>query len=387
MAAFEYFSRSQNVRYRGESGTASARPWPPLGAFAANSTWGPFEVPPAASAPKRGNMLQCGTYGNVPLQDRNTMSKPPHSTTRWLTGAAATAAAGVAAAFYNRFRTKQAEAETPPVGSFIEAEGAKLHYLRRGSGPCIVLLHGNGVMLQDWLASGVFDELAKNHDVIAFDRPGFGYSSRPRSIVWTPQAQAAALASALKQLGVEEATVVGHSFGTLVALALGLNHALLVSRLVLLGGYYFPTARPDLVMNAGPAVPIVGDLMRHTISPIAGRAMMPGVEKILFSPAPVDAKWKQNFPVNMVTRPSQVRATAADAAMAIPAAASLSKRYKDLTLPTTILAGAGDKIVRYEGQSRRLHETLSNSQFVRVDDVGHMIHYSARDTVLKALIS
>lgn len=313
------------------------------------------------------------------------MTKPPHPSSRWITGAAVTAAAGIAAAIYNRSRTKQAEAETPPVGSFVEAEGVKLHYLRRGSGPCIVLLHGNGVMLQDWLASGVFDELAKDYDVIAFDRPGFGYSSRPRSVLWTPQAQAAALASALEQLGVNDATVVGHSFGTLVALAMGLDHSQVVSRLVLLGGYYFPTARPDLVMNAGPAVPIVGDVMRHTISPIAGRAMMPGVEKILFSPAPVDAKWKQSFPVDMVTRPSQVRATAADAAMAIPAAASLSKRYGDLTIPTTIIAGAGDKIVRFEGQSRRLHDALPNSQFIRIENVGHMVHYSARNTVLEAI--
>jgi pimeloyl-ACP methyl ester carboxylesterase len=125
--------------------------------------------------------------------------------------------------------------------------------------------------------------------------------------------------------------------------------------------------------------------MRHTISPIAGRAMMPGVEKILFSPAPVDAKWKHSFPVDMVTRPSQVRATAADAAMAIPAAASLSKRYGDLAIPTTILAGAGDKIVRFEGQSRRLHDVLPDSQFIRIEDVGHMVHYSARRTVLEAI--
>ena len=52
------------------------------------------------------------------------------------------------------------------------------------------------------------------HDVIAFDRPGFGYSERPRTVLWTAQAQAALLARALGQLGIDKATVVGHSFGT-----------------------------------------------------------------------------------------------------------------------------------------------------------------------------
>jgi len=313
------------------------------------------------------------------------MSNLSNSSRNWIIGGVVLTAASVAAAIYNAKRTKQAETETPPVGSFIEAGGVSLHYLRRGSGPSIVLLHGNGVMLQDWLVSGLFDELAKTHDVIAFDRPGFGYSSRPRSVIWTPQRQADSIADALRQLGIAKATVVGHSFGTLVALAMGIEHPEAVSRLVLLGGYYFPTARPDLVLNAGPAVPLIGDLLRHTVSPIAGKAMMPGVEKVLFSPAPVARAWTQYFPTNMVVRPSQVRATAADAAMAIPAAASLSKHYADLTIPTTIVAGSGDKIVRYEGQSRRLNETLPDSRFIRVEGVGHMVHYSARNTVLEAI--
>ena len=96
------------------------------------------------------------------------------STNPWLIGAAVATAAGIASTVFNRQKTKQAEAETPPIGSFVEVNGVRLHYLRRGTGPCIVLLHGNGVMLQDWLASGLLDELAKSHDVIAFDRPGFG---------------------------------------------------------------------------------------------------------------------------------------------------------------------------------------------------------------------
>lgn len=331
-------------------------------------------------------MLHRSTFVRLSLRKTAHMANTSSTSAQgWIAGVAVATVAGVAAAVYNRGKTKQAEAQTPRAGSFIGVDGTRLHYVRAGSGPRIVLLHGNGVMLQDWLASGVFDELRKTHEVIAFDRPGFGYSERPRSIIWTPQTQAAALAKALKQLEFTGATVVGHSFGTLVALAMGLDHPEVLSRLVLLGGYYFPTARPDLVLNAGPAIPIVGDIMRHTISPIAGRAMMPGVEKVLFSPAPVSPDWKENFPTNMVVRPSQVRATAADAAMAIPAATTLSKRYASLTVPTTIIAGEGDKIVRYEGQSKRLHETVTGSEFVLIEGVGHMVHYSAREAVLSAI--
>src|SRR5580658_1004417 len=96
-----------------------------------------------------------------------------------------------------------AERANPPSGRFVHTRGVKLHYLERGAGPPVVLLHGNGVSALDWAVSGVLDGLAVDHRVIAFDRPGFGYSERPRDKTWTPLEQAELLHAALMQLGVE----------------------------------------------------------------------------------------------------------------------------------------------------------------------------------------
>src|SRR4051812_40267633 len=96
--------------------------------------------------------------------------------------------AGLAAAWLAvRQKTAAAERSHPPEGKFIEVDGVRLHYLERGSGPALVLLHGNGVMAQDFQLSGLIDKLAQTHYVIAFDRPGFGYSDRPSSTDWTPE--------------------------------------------------------------------------------------------------------------------------------------------------------------------------------------------------------
>jgi hypothetical protein len=43
-----------------------------------------------------------------------------------------------------------AERKNPPIGRFHHVDGVKLHYLERGQGEPIVLLHGNGVMIQDF---------------------------------------------------------------------------------------------------------------------------------------------------------------------------------------------------------------------------------------------
>src|SRR4051812_4928690 len=164
---------------------------------------------------------------------------------------ASTVALGATALFI-RARARKAEREHPPHGHFLDVDGVRLHYVERGHGPPIVLLHGNGAMIEDYEISGVLDLAADDHRVLAFDRPGFGYSSRPRNRIWTPAAQAELVHRALQRLGVDRPIVVGHSWGTLVALALALEHPKDVRGLVLLSGYYFPTARADVVLLSPP---------------------------------------------------------------------------------------------------------------------------------------
>lgn len=304
---------------------------------------------------------------------------------KWGAGAAAVGAALGGAALVNRANARQAERDNPPLGKFVTVDGVELHYLERGSGEALVLLHGNGVMIEDWIVSGLFDELAKTHRVIAFDRPGFGHSERPRSRIWTAGAQAALIAGALKEIGVEKPIVVGHSFGSMVATAMALDHAESVSRLVLIGGYYFPSARADALLMSPPAIPVVGDVMRYTVSPLLGAAMLPKLNDKIFDPAPVPDGWVEEFPFEMTLRPSQIRAEAAEAAIMVPAAAAMAPRLGEIDLPVTIIAGEGDAVVTMESQSVRLHELLPNSRLKAIEGAGHMVHHTARDQVAAAI--
>ena len=159
--------------------------------------------------------------------------------------------------------SKLAEHRNPPIGKFIECDGVRLHYIDRGdpAAPSVVLFHGNGSMLQDFMISGLVDLLAHNNRVVCFDRPGFGHSQRPRFRIWDASAQAALFVKALNQLGVRDPVVLGHSWGTLVAIALSLRKDYPIRGLVLVSGYYFPTSRWDVWLMSGPAIPILGDLL------------------------------------------------------------------------------------------------------------------------------
>ena len=259
------------------------------------------------------------------------------------------------------------------------------HYIEQGQGDPVVLIHGNGTLIQDFTVSGLVDGLSGHHRVIVFDRPGFGYSTRPRSRIWTPLAQAEVLQKALDQLGVEQPVVLGHSWGTLVAVALALQFPSRVRGLVLTSGYYFPTARLDVPLLSPPAIPVIGDIMRYTVSPLPGRLLLPRIIRRLFEPAPVPERFDRLFPKEMMLRPSQLRAAAADTALMIPAATELQVRYRELKMPTVIVTGADDKIADVGRQSERLCKTIPQSRFVALPGLGHMVHHLAPDEVMKAV--
>ena len=277
------------------------------------------------------------------------------------------------------------ERRHPPTGSFVEVDGVRLHYIERGSGPPVVLLHGNGAVADDFVISGVFDLLAQNHRVIAIDRPGFGHSGRPGWRYWNASAQAMLIHDALRRIGVRRPVLVGHSWGTLVALSMALDNRLDTGGVVLMSGYYTPTVRGDVPVMALPAVPLLGDLLRYTIWPAVGWLTAGGTYRMLFSPLPVTAAFKACFPLGLSLRPSQLKAAAADATTMVPDAAALASRHHTLGVPTVILAGTGDRIVDFERQSQRLARRIGHATLMPINGAGHMVHHVAPERVVEAV--
>ncbi|MTE00268.1 alpha/beta fold hydrolase [Paracoccus sp. YIM 132242] len=294
-------------------------------------------------------------------------------------------AAGLAiAAVVNHRLARKAEQDNPPAGSFLTVKGVRLHYVERGSGEPVVLLHGNGSMIQDFESSGLVDLAARKYRVIVLDRPGYGHSDRPRNTIWTPGAQADLIHDALERLGVTRATVLGHSWGCSVAVALADRYPALVSGLVLASGYHYPTARLDVVGMAAPAVPIVGDVIRYTVSPILSRLIWPILMRKIFGPQAVPEKFA-GFPKAMAVRPSQIRASAAESALMIPDALVARDAYPRLGMPVAIITGAEDRLVDPDRQSARLHGDIPHSSFRRIPGAGHMIHQTATEAVMSAI--
>src|SRR3954451_5034749 len=140
-----------------------------------------------------------------------------------------------------------------------------------------------------------------------------------------------------------------------------------------------------VVLSSPNAVPVIGDALRHTISPPLSRLLLPGGIRAMFAPAPVPEHFDRLFPKELMLRPLQLRASAEDAALMTPAVMELEQHYRELKLPVVILTGGDDQIADVGRQSERLHQEISQSELIVLPGLGHMVHHLAPNQVINAI--
>jgi 2-hydroxymuconate-semialdehyde hydrolase len=135
---------------------------------------------------------------------------------------------------YSRRETRRYESlalsEVEKPGHVVSIDGVGVHYLEAGEGPPLILIHGLGA--STFTFQRVFPELARRFRVVALDLKGFGFSDRPEGD-YTLTAQAHLVRQLMDRLGIERASVLGHSMGGAVAMRLALAYPERVERLIL----------------------------------------------------------------------------------------------------------------------------------------------------------
>lgn len=306
----------------------------------------------------------------------------------WAVALGAMAALGASAWYVNRQRTR-VEAENPPTGHFVEVDGVRLHYTRHGdpAAPPLVLLHGMGMMGQEMEMSGLVERAARQYHVFVFDRPGYGHSTRPSGRLYTPDEQARLFLQALTLLGVHRPVVLAHSWATLVAVAMAEQAPSELKGLVLVGGYYTPAPRFDVLINSLPALPLLGPLMANTLSPLLSRAIWGPTMWRVFSPgdSAVRRDFNARYPKWMTLRPLSIQTAAAEAAMLIPSSVVQRARHSRLQVPVVLVAGEHDRLITSGWHSKRVQDRLPQSRLHIVPGAGHMVHHTDPDAVFDAV--
>jgi pimeloyl-ACP methyl ester carboxylesterase len=251
-----------------------------------------------------------------------------------------------------------------------------LHVVQAGRGPDLVLVHGALTTHHDWLA-GPAPALARSHRVTLVDRPGHGLSDRPR-FAGTPRDQARQIADGLDALGMSAATIIAHSFGGLVALALAEQRPERVTALVLAAPLAFPEPRLlEHLFLAPRSAPLVGPILSRIAGSLSlDRQMLDYVQRQMFAPAAIPPGWKEGFPCDQVLDPDCLVAEGEDAAAILPLAPAGLIDLARIDVPVRILTGSRDRIVANERQGKQLARLLRSATLTEIEGAGHMLHHS-----------
>ena len=290
----------------------------------------------------------------------------------------------VGAAGCGQFAQQQAERDFPPLGSFVEVEGLKLHYIEKGEGVPVLLLHGASGNVRDWQLS-IFDQVAAKHRAIAFDRPGHGYSERPKERGYDPRVQARLIHAAMKKLGLEKPVIVGHSWSGAMALAYALQYPEDTGGILFLSGVSHPWPG-GVGLNAEIASqPVIGSLFVNTLVPVAAPFVVDGAIAANFAPNPVPEGYGEKVGIALFTRPANYQANAEDLTNLKAMVAEMAPSYSQITAPLIIMTGDQDNTIWPHIHSVKLKEKLPGAEYIVLKDTGHMPHHARPAEVLAAI--
>lgn len=283
-----------------------------------------------------------------------------------------------------------AEARWPPVGQFVEVDGTRVHYVQKGTGPDVVLIHGAGGNLRDFTFSLV-DRLARDYRVTAFDRPGLGYTGRTRpglsrpfnAEAESPQAQAALLAAAAQRIGLSEPVVLGHSFGGAVAMAWGLDHP--AAALVIVSGAIMPwpggLGAQYTVMGSSVGGAVLPPVLTAFVQPMNTQ----GVVSSIFEPQPVPDGYLAHVGPGLSLRRETLRANARQVNNLRPHLVTMAARYPQLDLPVELIHGDIDTIVGLKIHAEQALPILPDAKLTVLEGIGHMPHHAREGAVVEAI--
>jgi pimeloyl-ACP methyl ester carboxylesterase len=145
---------------------------------------------------------------------------------------------------------------------YADVNGLELYWERYGDGPPLVLLHG-GMLTIDLNFATLIPTLAATHTVIGVEQQGHGRTANTDREITYPHL-ASDVVGLLDHLGIEQATVLGHSMGGAVALELAVSHPDRVNAIVPMSASVRPDGlHPDLsdpsTYETSPIMPTAED--------------------------------------------------------------------------------------------------------------------------------
>jgi pimeloyl-ACP methyl ester carboxylesterase len=266
----------------------------------------------------------------------------------------------------------------------ISLHGRRVIYRIAGSGPAVVLIHGMLNSSSHWQAVAL--DLARDHTVVAPDLIGHGDSAAPRGD-YSLGAHAASIRDLLAAIGIDRASIVGHSLGGGVAMQFFYQFPQRVERLVLISSGGLGQEVSPLLRSA--ALPGTSALLSLIIQPrvlngladagrrLRERAIDSGVylQAIARALRPLESAEARHAFLHTLRSVIDVRGQRVSAT---------DRLYLLETMPTMIVWGERDNTIPL-AHGRRAHEAIPDSFFRTLPRAAHFPHLEDPDGLARLL--
>jgi pimeloyl-ACP methyl ester carboxylesterase len=247
----------------------------------------------------------------------------------------------------------------------VEIDGQPLHYLRAGSGPPLLLLHG--------LLGGAFcwrlnvDAFSRRRTIFAVDLPGLGACDAPKHLDCSMTAQAQRVLSLLKQLKLENVDVVGSSWGGAIAMFVAAQSRRVRSMVLA------APVNPWSDFGAGRIGFFKGRLggaLLQVAWPFSRPVHRIGVERMYGDPRRVPAGTIEGYSAQ-VMQPGRVHSILNSLRNWEDDVNALSQAIPRITAPSLLIWGTRDSAVDLRS-AEQLRRALPASELALIEGAGHL---------------
>jgi pimeloyl-ACP methyl ester carboxylesterase len=289
------------------------------------------------------------------------------------------ALAGGALVAFTSWLARRAQAAVPPLGTFLDLEGSRIHHVDVGPAavlspersPAVVMIHGLGGTMRSFTYA-LRDDLKEQFRVVALDRPGSGYSTRPDDRAGVTH-QADQIASFIARKNLRRPLVVGHSFGGAIALALALDYPGSVGALALIAPLTHPQSTiPEPFRFVAIHSPMLRWLAAWTLAAPLGIIRRNEMLEAIFGPDPVPEDFGTRGGGLLGFRPVSFYSMSTDLVALGEELTNLSKRYGRLEVPVGILFGSADRILDPRLHGFPMADKVDGLHLEVIEGGGHM---------------
>jgi pimeloyl-ACP methyl ester carboxylesterase len=268
---------------------------------------------------------------------------------------------------------------------FADSDGIRIHYVTRGSGPLVVLIHGIPGFWYDW--RNQMPALARHFQVVAIDQRGFNQSDQPEGVEnYAIEKLVGDVDAVVKHFGRQQATIVGHDSGGWISWCYAMAHPDKTSRLIILNLPHPRCIERELAGN--PRQYEASDYARQI------QRLPPGGRNLVVEGANYELTaelYASGFKGEQPQYVEALRRTSIEGMLNFYKANYPRPPYKERTYPPVkcpvlMIHGLDDPWLMPEALNDTWSHVERDLTLVTVPEAGHWVHHDAADIVTKCMV-